>query len=220
MSADFYPEYDILVGVNGTGKSHFIRQILLAHFQRVLVVPSSVYDLQKSWGGFHVIKPSVKQVFNRKNPKKPNVVWFVPGLDRINRPTVLDLSELRTSNEVKEVVESITSNMGDGFENGYLVIDDLKNNVPSSGDLPFMFKQMLISRRQRKVHLAFAVHSISQVNPALLDYGPQFILFKTDRAPSDEVLKKFNNPEIFEQCRLHVNEMALSNGHYYQPIKP
>jgi hypothetical protein len=216
--ADWYGKYDIFIGVNGTGKTTVIKK-LIAPYRRVLIVPSSVYDIRESWAGYRTVRPALKEFEDKKRGKKRKA-WFVPGLNRISEKTVLDLSELRTAEDQKEVMDSITSNLGDGFEHGYLVIDDTKNYIPSGGDLPHLFKQLLISRRQRRVHLAFAYHSIPQINPDLLTYGPRFFLFRTDRAPSGEVLSKFNNPEAFEELRRHVNETAQTKPHYFQPFQP
>lgn len=214
--ADWYGKYDIFIGVNGTGKTTIIKK-LIAPYNRVLIVPSSVYDVKESWAGYNTIRPKIRSLKDAKTGKERKV-WYVPGLPSIRSKTVLDLSQMTTKQDLQEVMDSITSNMGDGFSNGYLVIDDTKNYVASGGDLPHMFKQLLISRRQRRVHLAFAYHSIPQINPELLTYGPRFFLFRTDRVPSQEVLSKFNNPELFEALRQHVNEQAKIKPHYYQPF--
>ena len=214
--ADWYGKYDIFIGVNGTGKTTIIKK-LIAPYSRVLIVPSSVYDVPESWAGYNTIKPQLR-TYNDPKTGKGRKVWHVPGLASLRTKTVLDLSQMKSKNDLQEVMDSITSNLGDGFDNGYLVIDDTKNYVASGGDLPHLFKQLLISRRQRKLHLAFAYHSIPQVNPELLTYGPRFFLFRTDRVPTQEVLAKFNDPAAFEALRQHVNAEAKRNPHYYQPF--
>jgi hypothetical protein len=178
--------YQIFIGVNGTGKSTVIRQ-LLRHNERNIVVPANAEDSLKAWGD--VPELPVWAVLERVTGFKK---YEAEELEmRANRGKRHDFFRAmrRLYNSIKgtykitmpvaaNVVYSSLINEEHGFTNGCLITDDLVKRIPEMNPRAEVI-HLLSDRRHKGLDLIFTAHSPTQIPPKFMDNGPQLFLFKT-----------------------------------------
>lgn len=179
----------VAVGVNGTGKSTYVKKFLPFN-KRNLIVPANASDSAKAWG--HVPALDVDRILKNVTGLGP-FDWELLDL-KANREKKTKLAlyfhsriwpQLRGNVKIeiphrRKALFDIIIHDELGFTKGGLIFDDFKNYIPAYNP-PENVVRWLSDRRHRELDIFLCTHSPNKIPAAFFDNGPQIVLFKTTR---------------------------------------
>jgi energy-coupling factor transporter ATP-binding protein EcfA2 len=180
-----------LLGTNGTGKSTVLKKMATASLNRgdrVLVVPAN--NIDDTWDGIKEI--GLDQINN-----------FKSGIRKVN---VMCYEEFQKIADAEE-----------GFFNGTLILDDMKNYIQGQQLKPDVAR-MLGDRRHKMIDIIFAVHGFNFVPPLMFSYVSEIFLFKTFGKISN-AKECWNDYEGLLKWREYVNKIAAKDPYYFRILK-
>lgn len=191
----------ILVGTNGTGKSH-LQKSLLKYNKRNFIIPANRYD--ENWD-------SVPEIRVKETPLRyGKTAYRIPDINKFagNRKLTIDDDEI-----FKEICDQDR-----GFVNGGLFLDDFKNYIPATGRLPRHVNRLFSDRRMKMLDIFGAVHSFQKINPDFFDFDPTLIIFQTTRPINEDLRSKIGNYEQLEEIVNRVNIRSKTPGKNFHPV--
>lgn len=219
MSTERIAEFGVMVGAPGGGKTHLIRRILdrlkeqQAEHYRALIFPANRDDAAKSWPGITELSGRVGLVRSPDDPRKKVPAW------KYDEPLSFTGERLvHLDGSTKKLPAAV--NRYDGFRDGALVVDDVKNAIPSKGDLPGWVVAWLNSRRHRMQDIFLSCHAFSDLNVDLLAKGPRLFVFATTVGLTDAVYGKIPRAnelaEVVERVNRENAARPEGERHYFE----
>lgn len=222
MGKERNPIFLACIGVNGTGKSTFMKNWMPLN-DRNIILPANMIEAAKTWGSFPKLKPQHDFEVDQFDPKKKRLfmVWKIPNVRTFKGNRLIDVGVFREGSHKRSFFESICdTNSPYCYRDGALFVDDTKNYIISKGDLPNRIVSWFTARRHCMMDIFLAFHSFQDVNAQMIQYGLKFILFKTDLPPYGAVLEKISCVDDLIEMRNYVNKKAKTNPYYWEAFDP
>ena len=205
---------DIIVGINGTGKTTWCLQTfsLLAQTRPVYIVHLGTEQ------AFNVF-PKVSILDRKQVSRIKKGIYQISAHDHIKdvaeKTDVIGWSEEQQKNVIKkrDVFYFIFQNL----HNAFVVFDDVRNLL--GDNMPKSVEDLLINRRQKMLDLFFIFHGLNLIPPRLFDYYTLLIVFNT-MGKIDRSLHKIPFGETIEKICDIVNECSNSIKNAYAIIDP
>lgn len=208
-----------IFGVPGTGKTTWIKNVILKKAKRALIIPANADD--KAWHGY--TKINVKRIVARvmgpgfnlrdldmlkgqKYMKERNQLFdeFGKVFKKINGQVLLPITS-HTSILWDIAIDDVV-----GFRNGTFVVDDFINRLPH-GNLKANVKSWIASLRHRQTDIVMAAHGPDQAPPMLFNYNADYIIFRTSTSFIKVLRKGVWTKDVYnriESVRAAVNKVA------------
>lgn len=192
------------IGAPNSGKSHQQRIVLQSlKRRRNLVIPDGRDD--RMWNRLPELRPVNAFVKDPRDYKGKRM------LHRLNFPDIRKFTGARTifndapgtnSETMRAVLDPST-----GFREGALVLDDIRNHIPSKSDLPGYVNSYFGSRRKLMVDILFAGWSLEDVNRQILALNPRLYIFNLTVTPTTTSLEKNMDPDRLIRTIEYVRQM-------------
>lgn len=203
----------LIVGKNHTGKSTFVKEIILAPYvkkNKAYIIVACSND-SKTFRGANTLyfdardgtfKSSItKKVFPSiedamKEYKKQIVVYF-------NTHSIVDLDYYQCFKELSKSLLNI--------RNCLLVFDDVRSVTSKRGNSAL--KAMLVDFRHKKQNCVFVYHSLNDIHVDLITHFDYLVLFRTN--DSEDNLNKAVGRWKKYKMDVDKTSKVTNNQHYY-----
>lgn len=181
-----FPQFTIIVGTNGTGKTTLLKNIV-------------VNELKKPDTHVLIITPDDSEWLNipEVHPKFPERMQEYKGVRKI----------ITTASEAEQNLENIRRY----FTRGLLVFDDCRAYFKPSTSA--ILETIFVRRRQMMIDICAVGHGFSKIPPAFFAYTSHLALFKTTD-PVSTRKDRFDDIAKWEVIQRRVNDTAATNPHY------
>ena len=205
---------DIIVGINGTGKTTWCLKMfrLLARIRPVYIVHLGTEQ------AFNVF-PKVSILDRKQVSRIKNGIYQISAHDHIK-----DVAETTDvvgwdKDKQKEVVKrrDVFYFIFKNLHNAFVVFDDVRNLI--GDNMTKSVEDLLINRRQKMLDLFFIFHGLNLIPPRLFDYYTLLIVFNT-MGKIDRSLHKIPFGDTIEKICDIVNERSNSVKNAYAIIDP
>lgn len=180
--------FTVIVGTNGTGKTTFLKEIVLNELKkknsRVLILTPDFAEWQK-----------VPEV----HPDFPERIQRYTGARRI----------VVAGSQVENVLQIVREN----YTRGLLIFDDCRSYFKAS-TLPVL-EELFIRRRQMMVDICAVGHGFNKIPPAFFAYMSHIVMFKTT-SPVTVRKDEFDDIAKWEAIQQRINKEAAIRPHYYE----
>jgi len=213
--------FDLMLGTNGSGKSHILKQLLKINKRNLIIPPR----LDNTWDNIPEI--NTENILNKVGYsdwdvffRNSNNVELLKARQRFGYLLSQELFNFSGSRKIyidDEGLFKIIVHPDYGFKRGGLFLDDFKDYIPSN-KLPKFVHRMLSNRRFRELDIFAATHSPLFVPVRMFAFNPTLYLFKiTDsfERAKDNFLKY---DELVALQKI-VNERAKSDPHYFKILE-
>jgi len=186
----------LICGVNGSGKTQFVRKFIDASPKRVLII-NPTYE--KKW-----------DIYPKIDNKKPEELRTFKGIRQLQPDYVFG--------SMRKPFIKILQLMWENYENGVVVIDDCREIINAT--LVEEVGSIMRGYRQHNIDIFAIFHSINQIPPKFWEHCNGYIvIFKTqdslekikDKIPShkrEEVLATWAQVMKESETNKHVNRIV------------
>lgn len=209
-----------IFGVPGTGKTTWIKKVVLKNAKRALIIPANADDI--AWHGYKKI--NVRRVVARVMGPSFNLrdLDMLKGAKYTAERNQLFTEFGKVFKKIKGcVLLPITSHSSllfdiaiddvDGFKNGTFVVDDFKNRIPKN-NLKANVVTWVASLRHRQIDIVLAAHGPAQAAPEMFNFNADYVIFRTSTSFIKVKRKGVWTDEVYnrmEAVRQEVNDVAL-----------
>jgi hypothetical protein len=181
----------LLIGQNGTGKTHLIiNKLLPLRDASLILAPAG----DQSWA-------------NEANEISHNAI--MPDMQG-----VFSVPMIRKKKYIETVLQSVYFN----YHNGYLIFDDANLMFPSNIDNLDYLHEIFGRRRQKMIDIIITAHSFRDLNPGFFSYASDIILYKTSDSPTLRKRELADNYEMAMNVFRDVADGYKSNPYYNRVI--
>ncbi len=187
-AATRFPQFTVIVGTNGTGKTTLLKQIVLN-------------ELKKTDSHVLIITPDDAEWLNipEVHPQFPERMQAYVGARKI----IVAASE----------AETVLTNIRQHFTRGLLVFDDCRAYFKPSTSA--ILETIFVRRRQMMLDICAVGHGFSKIPPAFFAYTSHIALFKTTD-PVTTRKDRFDDIKRWEVIQRRINTEAATNPHYHE----
>jgi Cdc6-like AAA superfamily ATPase len=182
------PKLIIVLGTNGTGKTTFVKKLLINELKKkdshvLVTVPDDM-----EWGSLPYVHPKFPhRIENYVGARK--VIYFDGLIDVVR----------------------------ERFRNGMVIFDDCRAYWNKQNAVEGDLHSLLIRRRQQMIDICAVGHGFTEVPPKFFTFATHYALFKTiDNIVRRKNV--INNFEVMKEAQERINQKALTNPHYFEII--
>jgi len=185
------PKSIIALGTNGTGKTTFLKKLVIAELKKkdshVLIV---VLD-DMEWDSVDWVHPKFPQRIERYVGVRK--IAYFDGLIGIIR---------------------------ERFYNGLLIFDDCRSYWNRPNAVEGELHTLLQKRRQHMIDIVVAAHGFTEVPPKMFTFATHYVLFRTkDNMDRRKNVMAEDDYVILKEAQMRINEKAVNQPHYFEIIK-
>lgn len=187
----------IVLGFNGTGKTTFVRDILIGELKKggrgLVITPDD-----REWLTLEMVHNKFPERISRYVGARRMIFYEPSRAERMHKG-------------MKNTLEYISEH----YSKGLLIFDDCRAYLRSL--TASEVHNLLIRRRQREIDIIAVGHGFTEVPPKFFTFADKIILFQT----KDNIYKRKDDLRDFqamEEAQLRVNAQAEKNPHYYEII--
>lgn len=197
MSSQRQNKLYLICGVNGTGKTQFVRKFIDSSPKRVLIINPT---FEKKWERYPKIK--------------------IDNLEEIRTfEGIKQLQPRYVFGNMRKSFIQLLQVMWDNYENGVLVIDDCREII--GANLVEEVGSIMRGYRQHNLDVFAIFHSINQVPPKFWEHcNGYMVIFKTQDAQKkfEDKLPGHKREEILATWT-RVVKQAAKDEHHYEIVK-
>jgi hypothetical protein len=182
------PMYPIILGTNGTGKTTFLKKLILN-------------EMKKNDNHILILTPDDAEFL-----EVPEVHAAFP--ERIQR-----YSGARKMITTLDEAEANLKIVREYFRKGTLIFDDCRSYFKAS--TLSVLETIMVRRRQMMIDVIAVGHGPSKIPPAFFSYMTHIVLFKTND-PIKSRKDRLDDIARWEIIQARVNEKAITDPHYYE----
>lgn len=185
------PKQIIVLGTNGTGKTTFVKKLVISELKKkdshiLIVVPDDM-----EWNTVDFVHPKFPERIERYVGAR-KIIYFDGLLDIIR----------------------------DRFRNGLIIFDDCRAYWNKPNAVEGELHSILIRRRQQMIDVAFSVHGFTELPPKMFTFTTHYVLFRTkDNIDRRKNVIGGDDFSILKEAQTRINEKAIKDPHYYEIIK-
>lgn len=175
------------IGAPNSGKSH--QQKIVAEKlgrDRILVIPDGRDD--KMWNKLTELKSIQGFKLDPRDyrGKRQLPVLHYPTIRSYKGARVIyNDTPGKSSDTMKAVLDPVS-----GYRDGILILDDIRNHIPSTKEIPAWANAFLGSRRKLMVDIMFAGWAMEDVNRQIYALNPRLFIFNLAAPPTLTTLEK------------------------------
>lgn len=197
MSKERMNKLYLICGVNGTGKTHFVRKFIDSGPRRVLILNPTFEDKWDRYPKIKIDNAEEIKTFEGIRQLQPRYVF----------------------GDMRKPFIQMLQVMWDNYENGVLVMDDCREMFEAN--LVKEVSSIMRGYRQHNLDVFAIFHSLNQVPPKFWEHSNGYvIIFKTqdNEKKIKDKLPDHKRDQILATWR-RVVKTAETDEHYYEIIK-
>jgi len=184
------PKQIIVLGTNRTGKTTFVKQLVVSELKKkdshiLIVVPDDM-----EWNTVEFVHPKFPERIERYVGAR-KIIYFEGLLDIIR----------------------------ERFRNGLLVFDDCRVYFKAAIQNTKL-QDILIRRGQQMIDIIAVGHGFTQVPPAMFTFATHYVIFRTkDNIGSRKGTISADDYVELSEAVSRINVKAIEESHYFEIIK-
>lgn len=177
--------FKLLIGTNGTGKSHVLKKFLPLNRRNLICFPNAK---DSTWDSVQLIdidkllaKATNNTVYDFDSFFNTRSEKMLPMQQKFKKLLSNELQTFVGNRKIRVKNPAIFKIIVDedyGFFNGGLFLDDFKSCIPNN-NLPGYVRTLLDSRRHYMVDIFAATHAPKDIPPDFMSFNPDVYLFRT-----------------------------------------
>ena len=183
-----FPQFMLIVGTNGTGKTTLLKQLV-------------INELKKKDSHVLIVTPDDSEWLNipEVHPQFPERMQEYKGVRKI----------ITIGSEADQNLENIRKY----FRGGLLVLDDCRAYFKPGTSA--ILETIFVRRRQMMIDICAVGHGFSKIPPAFFAYTSHMAMFKTTD-PVSTRKDRFDDIKRWEAIQQRINTEAITNPHYHE----